>query len=359
MNPETVQALRDVKALFDEGILSEAEYTQKKGELLNPPPAVPVPSPPPPTTKAKAKTELPEQPATKKKKKAGGPQLSIQDCGTAGVCVSGPGTFKARGALAKLDGSWSKSQRAWVFAAGSFEKVKTGLEADYDVEVQAPTSAEKKKASLDEQKRLAMDLRVDEDTDVDIVNHKRAILVKGTHLKPINDKLKALGGTWNKGLRGWVFPASRASEVVAGLAEDPKLNLNIEDPNLRKVKITHTQDNNKHTVPIGSQDTEDNGPDDDDDDDDRKEEEERKPEPPAAPAAPAAPVVVVKRDTEDDDDDAGPSRPAAARDDDHHHLEDTNLQDKTKSTVKKTKVGYWTDTSGPSPSSAGSKKLSA
>ena len=39
MEPERVQALRDTKALYDEGILDEAEYKAKKRELLAAPPA--------------------------------------------------------------------------------------------------------------------------------------------------------------------------------------------------------------------------------------------------------------------------------------------------------------------------------
>ena len=39
MEPERVQALRDTKALYDEGILYEAEYKAKKKELLAAPPA--------------------------------------------------------------------------------------------------------------------------------------------------------------------------------------------------------------------------------------------------------------------------------------------------------------------------------
>ena len=47
MDPETVQALRDTKGLYDEGILTEAEYKEKKAELLKPKPkAAPAPAPP-------------------------------------------------------------------------------------------------------------------------------------------------------------------------------------------------------------------------------------------------------------------------------------------------------------------------
>ena len=43
--------------------------------------------------------------------------------------------------------------------------------------------------------------------------HKRAILVGGDTLK-VKDQLKGLGGSWNRGLQGWIFPGSRRQEVV-------------------------------------------------------------------------------------------------------------------------------------------------
>ena len=36
MEPERAQALRDTKALYDEGVLDETEYKAKKKELLAP-----------------------------------------------------------------------------------------------------------------------------------------------------------------------------------------------------------------------------------------------------------------------------------------------------------------------------------
>ena len=50
MDADTVQALRDAKALFDEGILSEQEFKEKKAELLQPKAA-------PAATKPKPKPE--------------------------------------------------------------------------------------------------------------------------------------------------------------------------------------------------------------------------------------------------------------------------------------------------------------
>ena len=44
--------------------------------------------------------------------------------------------------------------------------------------------------------------------------HKRAILVTGDTLS-VKTQLKALGGNWNRGLIGWIFPGSKRAEVVA------------------------------------------------------------------------------------------------------------------------------------------------
>ena len=146
MDPETVQALRDTKGLYDEGILTEAEYKEKKAELLKPKPkAAPAPAAAPPRKKAseaggakkkKASEASDAAPAKKqkaaddgdapaKKAKAGGKaaELVLQDSGAAGVLVTGGGTFRAKSLLSSLGGTWSKPLKAWVFAAGSAENV--------------------------------------------------------------------------------------------------------------------------------------------------------------------------------------------------------------------------------------------
>ena len=41
----------------------------------------------------------------------------------------------------------------------------------------------------------------------------KSILIKGD-TKPIKDEIKALGGKWNRSLRGWIFPKSKEVEVA-------------------------------------------------------------------------------------------------------------------------------------------------
>ena len=68
MDADTVQALRDAKALFDEGILSEQEFKEKKAELLQPK-AAPVAAKPKPKPKPAPKKKSEAKPKAEKKPK--------------------------------------------------------------------------------------------------------------------------------------------------------------------------------------------------------------------------------------------------------------------------------------------------
>ena len=68
MDADTVQALRDAKALFDEGILSEQEFKEKKAELLQPK-AAPVTAKPKPKPKPAPKKKSEAKPKAEKKPK--------------------------------------------------------------------------------------------------------------------------------------------------------------------------------------------------------------------------------------------------------------------------------------------------
>ena len=68
MDADTVQALRDAKALFDEGILSEQEFKEKKAELLQPK-AAPVTTKPKPKPKPAPKKKSEAKPKAEKKPK--------------------------------------------------------------------------------------------------------------------------------------------------------------------------------------------------------------------------------------------------------------------------------------------------
>ena len=143
MDADTVQALRDAKALFDEGILSEQEFKEKKAELLQPKAAPvatkPKPKPKPaPKKKSEAKPKAEKKPkkstassdgSEKEKKAPRVAELTLQDAGEDGVLVTGSGTFRAKSLLASLGGSWSKKLKAWVFGAGTAHATAAALKA--------------------------------------------------------------------------------------------------------------------------------------------------------------------------------------------------------------------------------------
>ena len=56
--------------------------------------------------------------------------------------------------------------------------------------------------------------------ELTIAPHKKAILISGD-TRSVKEVLKALGGSWNKSLAGWIFPGSRRGLVVDVLRKDP------------------------------------------------------------------------------------------------------------------------------------------
>lgn len=195
-----VQQLRDIKALLDEGILTEAEFKAKKAELLAIKPL--------------------EAPPAKKAKQEQCDAL-VEDCLDEGVLVSGE-TFKMRSLLASLGGTWSKEVKAYVFSVGSIERIRAGLEASTSprISVTVRTSSVK-----DRTERLAKETAAKLDVKnscaaLNVQPYKKSVLVTGDTMK-IKTILSALGGRWNRVLGGWIFPLNRADEVLAALREDP------------------------------------------------------------------------------------------------------------------------------------------
>ena len=252
MDADTVQALRDAKALFDEGILTEQEFKEKKAELLQPKAAPvaakPKPKPKPaPKKKSEAKPKAEKKPkkstassdgSEKEKKAPRVAELTLQDAGEDGVLVTGSGTFRAKSLLASLGGSWSKKLKAWVFGAGTAHATAAALKAStapaisLTVEEGGAGAAKRRESSLASAKAeaLAAAATAGASATLEVCKHKRAVLVKGDtkNVKPV---LQALEGSWNKGLGGWVFPMKKREEVLAALRQDPTNTIN-EDPAL-------------------------------------------------------------------------------------------------------------------------------
>lgn len=101
MDHQTVRALRDIKALHEEGILTGDEYRVKKAELL-------------------------QETAPKPKKG----QLDVEDRGKEGVLVNGRGLSRARSKLKELGGT--KTPNGYVFKAGTCDQLTASL-SDYEV----------------------------------------------------------------------------------------------------------------------------------------------------------------------------------------------------------------------------------
>ena len=259
MDPETVQALRDTKGLYDEGILTEAEYKEKKAELLKPKPkAAPAPAAAPPRKKAseaggakkkKASEASDAAPAKKqkaaddgdapaKKAKTGGKaaELVLQDSGAAGVLVTGGGTFRAKSLLSSLGGTWSKPLKAWVFAAGSAEKTVAALEAsasppvDLTVAAAAEGATRDREAALQQARddALAAAAGGEANATLTIEPHKKAIVVRGD-TKAVTATLKALEGSWNRALGGWVFRRGQRDAVLAALRADATNTVSLDE----------------------------------------------------------------------------------------------------------------------------------
>ena len=283
MDADTVQALRDAKALFDEGILSEQEFKEKKAELLQPKaaPAATKPKPKPkpaPKKKSEAKPKAEKKPkkstassdgSEKEKKAPRVAELTLQDAGEDGVLVTGSGTFRAKSLLASLGGSWSKKLKAWVFGAGTAHATAAALKASTAPAISLTVAeggagaAKRRESSLASAKAEALAAAATAGASatfeavwkstsasgalmnrhrhaveqasrcphrLEVCKHKRAVLVKGDtkNVKPV---LQALEGSWNKGLGGWVFPMKKREEVLAALRQDPTNTIN-EDPAL-------------------------------------------------------------------------------------------------------------------------------
>ena len=243
MDPETVKALRDCKGLFDEGVLTEDEYKSKKAELLRPKAAAPpaaaaAAAPAAPAAKKKRKEAAAAEGAgeeKKAKKAAKAAELVLQDGGASGVLVTGGGTFRAKGLLSSLGGTWSKQLKAWVFGAGTADKVTAALRAsqspavELSVAAQADDAAGARERELKRAKddAIAAAATTAANAKLSVEPHKKAIVVRGD-TKAVLDMLKALGGSWNRALGGWVFQRSRQDEVLKALRADASNTVSLD-----------------------------------------------------------------------------------------------------------------------------------
>ena len=260
MDADTVQALRDAKALFDEGILSEQEFKEKKAELLQPK-AAPVTTKPKPKPKPAPKKKSEAKPKAEKKPKkstasSDGSEKEKKAPRVAGAHAPGRGRGRRLGdgqrhvpreifagvarreLVQETEGlgfwGWHRARDgrgaqgvdgAGHCSDGGGGRRRRGEAARVVAGVGGRGEAEALRGGgrhswLHRVRRHARGF----------CKHKRAVLVKGDtkNVKPV---LQALEGSWNKGLGGWVFPMKKREEVFAALRQDPTNTIN-EDPAL-------------------------------------------------------------------------------------------------------------------------------
>jgi len=132
LDPELIKQLRELKALVDEGLLTEDEFAAKKVQLLGLP-AAPGAVVGMPIVGAVALAPPPAQTAPVARQAAGkvatGVKLLLSDCGSKGVMVTGE-TMRAKAQLKAMGGRWDSRLTAWMFTGGAtVAQLRVDLEA--------------------------------------------------------------------------------------------------------------------------------------------------------------------------------------------------------------------------------------
>ncbi len=162
---------------------------------------------------------------------------------TVGTCVAVTGdTLRAKTALKSVGGGvWVQSMGAWVFPEASRAAVEAAVRAagvqvtstvttttvtttttthgDIGDGSSAPGGSVPASAPPQPPAAAAVP-SVNAQASLTIRPHKKAILVEGDTMN-VKQQLKAAGGSWNRALGAWVFPAKRQAEVTALLQADP------------------------------------------------------------------------------------------------------------------------------------------
>ena len=106
----------------------------------------------------------------------------------------------------------------WVFPAHQRKEVLSALQ-QAGITVSGEEGNNASSSTSAPSSDLAVAPSVNAQASLNVKMHKRAILVTGDTLS-VKTQLKALGGNWNRGLIGWIFPGSKRAEVVALLRQD-------------------------------------------------------------------------------------------------------------------------------------------
>ena len=120
------------------------------------------------------------------------------------VFVSGD-TIAHKDTLKAMNGSWCGPLKGWIFPESKRAAVLEAL-GDAVSEGSAPEAP-----PLVPSKNANATLVIS--------SYKKAILVTGD-TREVMPQIKGLGGTWNRGLQAWLFPASKKDAVMSVLEED-------------------------------------------------------------------------------------------------------------------------------------------
>eukprot|EP00967_Tisochrysis_lutea_P133808 scaffold235453_cov40-Tisochrysis_lutea.AAC.1 len=139
------------------------------------------------------------------------------------VLVAGE-TYQVRDQLKAIGGgTWCKPLGGWVFPDDKRATImqvldKAGLSHRHN----APGAS-----AANKQESAAVNAAAAKDASstacagatLTVAPHKRALLVTGETMK-VKDVLKSLHGSWNKTLKGWVFPGSQRATLLETLRAD-------------------------------------------------------------------------------------------------------------------------------------------
>eukprot|EP00315_Gephyrocapsa_oceanica_P006608 CAMPEP_0185341554 /NCGR_PEP_ID=MMETSP1363-20130426/98683_1 /TAXON_ID=38817 /ORGANISM="Gephyrocapsa oceanica, Strain RCC1303" /LENGTH=211 /DNA_ID=CAMNT_0027940781 /DNA_START=39 /DNA_END=675 /DNA_ORIENTATION=- len=130
-------------------------------------------------------------------------------------------TFKVKDELKGIAGAaWCKPLGGWLIPADRRDEVAAVLDkAGITHSAEAPgTGAEAAAAATTAVVEASSSAAAG--AVLTVSPHKKAVLVTGETQK-VKELLKALKGSWNKGLGGWCFPGSQRAAVLAALRKDP------------------------------------------------------------------------------------------------------------------------------------------
>ena len=128
------------------------------------------------------------------------------------ACLVSASDNAASDALEKAGGTWVDDLGGWVFSESQRQTLSSSL-ANQGIAVSGTIAAASSSAPP------AVAPSVNANAALTVKKHKKAILVLGDTFN-VKDQLKALGGSWNRGLVGWIFKGSAQQQVLDLLKAD-------------------------------------------------------------------------------------------------------------------------------------------